>query len=63
MLDIIIDGKVYDYVSSVKIDDKSYLAYSDGWNTYISEFTYQGDSVILTEVDDKTFNIVKEILT
>lgn len=62
MLDITIDNKKYEYVNSVRIDDKSYIAYSDGTNTYISEFYYDEDIIKVTDIDEETFIIVKEVM-
>ena len=41
MLDIIINNKKFKYINSLKIDDKSFIAYSDEENIYISSFHYE----------------------
>ena len=63
MLDIIIGGKKYTYVNSAKINDNCYIAYSDEEHTYISGFHFEGDKIIIEEIDEKTFLEVKEILS
>lgn len=63
MLDIVIDNKTFTYVNSVKIDDKSYIAYTDGVNIYISEFHYDNEKIIISEIDNKTFLEVKEAIS
>lgn len=63
MLDIVIDNKTFTYVNSVKIDDKSYIAYTDGVNIYISEFHYDNGKIIISEIDNKTFLEVKEAIS
>lgn len=62
MLDITIDNKIYEYVNSVRIDDKSYIAYSDGINIYISEFYYEEDTIKVSDIDEETFILVKEAM-
>lgn len=62
MLDITINNKKYEYINSVRIDDKSYIAYSDGINTYISEFHYDEDIIKVSDIDEETFSIVKEVM-
>ncbi len=63
MLDIVIDNKTFTYVNSVKIDDKSYIAYTDGVNIYISEFHYDNGKIIISEIDNKTFLEIKEAIS
>ncbi len=62
MLDIVIDNKNYTYLTSVKIDDNCFIAYSDGITTFISGFHYEEDQLILEEIDDATFLEVKEVM-
>ena len=63
MLNIVIGDKKYTYVNSAKINDNSYIAYTDGENTYISAFHFEDDKIIIEEIDDDTFLEVKEVLS
>lgn len=63
MLNIVIGDKKYKYVNSAKIDDNCYIAYTDGEYTYISGFHFEGDTIIIEEIDDETFRQVKEVLS
>ena len=63
MLNIVIGDKKYTYVNSAKINDNSYIEYTDGVNTYISAFHFEGDTIIIEEIDDETFLEVKEVLS
>ncbi|MCH5167722.1 MAG: hypothetical protein J1F35_07560 [Erysipelotrichales bacterium] len=63
MLNIVIGDKRYTYLNSAKIDDNCYIAYSDGETTYISGFHFEGDTIIIEEIDDETFLEVKEVLS
>lgn len=62
MLDIVINNKTYTYVNSAKIDDNSYIAYTDGVELFISEFYYEDDRIVIKKIDEKTFLEVKEIM-
>lgn len=62
MLDITIDGIKYEYVKSFVIDGKNYVAYSDFKNTYVSEYTLDGNNVILSDVPPQIFNQIMEEL-
>ncbi len=62
MLDIIINNKKFKYINSLKIDDKSFIAYSDEENIYISSFHYENGIMIVEEIDQETLLEVKEIL-
>lgn len=62
MLDIVIDNKTYTYVNSAKIDDNSYIAYTDGYEIFISEFYYENNKIVIKKIDDETFLAVKEIM-
>lgn len=58
MFNIIIDGINYDYVGTVKINDTSYILYTDNENLDISEYTYKNGKLKLSNIDDKTYNLV-----
>lgn len=62
MSDIIINNKKFKYINSLKIDDKSFIAYSDEENIYISSFYYENGIMIVEEIDQETLLEVKEIL-
>ncbi len=62
MSDIIINNKKFKYINSLKIDDKSFIAYSDEENIYISSFYYENGIMIVEEIDQETLLEIKEIL-
>jgi len=61
--DIIIGNEKYEFVNSIHLDGKNYVAYEDKKNVYISEFIIKDDKVSFIEIDDKTFNKVKEAMS
>ena len=61
--EIVIDDTKYDYVDSIHLDDKDYVAYSDDDNTYISEYVIENEEVNFKEIDDETFEKVKEAMS
>ena len=63
MLDIVLGNKRYTYLNSAKINDNSYIEYTDGVNTYISAFHFEGNKIVIEEIDEKTFLEVKEVLS
>lgn len=63
MLDIVINDTTFTYVNSARIDDKSYIAYTDGISLFISEFHYENGVMVVSEIDNKTFLEVKEVLS
>jgi len=62
MLDILIDNKTYKYISSIKINDKCYIKYTDGLINYISGFHYENNCIILDKINEKEFIEVKELI-
>lgn len=62
MLSIVIDNQTFTYVNSARIDDKSYIAYTDGNTVFISAFHYEEDIMIIEDIDEKTLLEVKEVL-
>ncbi len=62
MLDVVINNVTYQYVNSVKIDDNCYIAYTDGQKTFISQFYYVDDKMIIKEIDEATFLEVSEVM-
>lgn len=63
LFDIIIDNKKYEFVNSIHLNGKNYVAYTDNKNIYISEFVIEEDKVNFIEIDDKTFEEVKEAMS
>ncbi len=63
LFDIIIDNKKYEFVNSIHLNGKNYVAYTDNNNIYISEFVIEEDKVNFIEIDDKTFEEVKEAMS
>ena len=61
--DIVIDEISYNYINSIHLNDKDYVAYSDDDNIYISEYVIENDEVNFKEIDDETFNEVKEAMS
>ena len=43
LFDIIIDNKKYEFVNSIHLNGKNYVAYTDNKNIYISEFVIEED--------------------
>jgi hypothetical protein len=63
LFDIIIGNKKYEFVNSINISGKNYVAYTDNKNIYISEFVIEENKVDFLEIDDNTFNAVKEAMS
>ena len=63
LFDIIINNKKYEFVNSIHLNGKNYVAYTDNKNIYISEFVIEEDKVNFIEIDDKTFEQVKEAMS
>jgi hypothetical protein len=63
LFDIIIGNKKYEFVNSIHLDGKNYVAYTDKKKIYISEFIIENDNVNFIEIDDNTFNKVKEAMS
>lgn len=61
-LDIIIDNEKYSYVDSITINNKNYVAYTDGEITSISEYILKDDNVEFIALNDEEFNMVKEAM-
>ena len=62
MLDITINNKTYQYINSIVLNDKNYIAYSDGVLTFISEYIINDSNINFSNIDDETFDLVKEAL-
>ncbi len=63
LFEIKIGNKKYEFVNSIHLNGKNYVAYSDNKNIYINEFVIEEDKVNFLEVDDNTFNTVKEAMS
>ena len=63
LFEIKIGNKTYEFVDSIHLDGKNYVAYQDKENIYINEFTIEDEKVNFIEIDDKTFDKVKEAMS
>lgn len=64
LFEIIIDNIKYDFIDSIKLNDKNYVAYKDSEdNVYISEYVVVNESINFLEVDEETINKVREAMT
>ena len=63
LFEIIIDNIKYDFIDSIKLNDKNYVAYKDSEdNIYISEYVVINESINFLEVDEETINKVREAM-
>lgn len=62
LFEIIIDNIKYDYIDSVKLDGKDYVAYKDAENIYISEYVIVDNKINFKEVDEETIKKVREAM-
>ena len=58
LLNIIIDNKSYDYIDSIRIGEKCYIAYGDGKNIYICGYDPSDNSTYV--ISDKEYNEAKK---
>lgn len=63
LFEIKIGNKTYEFVDSIHLDGKNYVAYQDKENIYINEFTIEDEKVNFIEIDDNTFDKVKEAMS
>ena len=63
LFDIKIGDKTYSFVNSIHLNGKNFIAYSDKDNIYINEFVIDGTKVKFIEIDDNTFDTVKEAMS
>jgi len=56
LLNIIIDNKTYDYIDSIRIGEKCYIAYGDGNNIYVCGFDSSDNSTYV--ISDKEYKEV-----
>ncbi|MBQ7239966.1 MAG: DUF1292 domain-containing protein [Bacilli bacterium] len=60
LFEIKIDDKSYDFIDTIKLNDKNYVAYKDSQNNiYISEFINKNNSISFLEIDEETINKVR----
>lgn len=62
MLNMTINGKNFELINSVKIGNKTYMSYTDGENTYISEYKYINNKIVIYEVNNEDITLIKEKL-
>ena len=60
LLNITIDNKKYDFIDSISIGDKCYIAYGDGKNIYVCGYDETDKSTYV--ISDKEFEEVKKRL-
>jgi hypothetical protein len=64
LFEIIIDNIKYDFIDSIKLNDKNYVAYKDSEdNVYISEYIINNGKINFLEVDETTINKVREAMS
>ena len=60
LFEIIIDNIKYDFIDSIKLDNKDYVAYKDSDNNiYISEYVIENDKINFKEIDEFTIEKVR----
>lgn len=60
--DIIIDNKVYEYIDSILLNDKYYVAFMDDDATYIKEYKIKNNNIELYDIDDDLAETVWEMI-
>ena len=63
LFDIKIGNKSYEFVNSIHYNGKNYVAYQDKDNIYINEFIIEEKGIKFVEIDEKTFEEVKKVLS
>ncbi len=61
-LNITIDGKRYDYVTSINYNSKSYVALANADVITISEYDIVDGKLILYQISDDVFKSVSEVM-
>lgn len=62
ILEVVIDGKKYEYVDSMMYEGKCYVALANDENITINEYAIEGDYINLFPLDDNLFQRVKEAM-
>lgn len=60
--DIKIDNKVYEFIDSIILDGKYYVAFMDDEYTYIKEYKFNKDNIELYDINDETSKKVWEMI-
>lgn len=60
--DIIIDDKVYEYIDSILLNDKYYVAFMDDNATYIKEYKIKNNNIELYDIDDDVAETIWEMI-
>ena len=60
--DIIIDDKVYEYIDSILLNDKYYVAFMDDDATYIKEYKIKNNNIELYDIADNLAETIWEML-
>lgn len=60
--DIIIDDKVYEYIDSILLNDKYYVAFMDDDATYIKEYKIKNNNIELYDIDDDLAETIWEMI-
>ncbi len=60
--DIIIDDKVYEYIDSILLNDKYYVAFMDDDATYIKEYKIKNNNIELYDIDDNLAETIWEMI-
>ncbi len=64
LFEIIIDNIKYEFIDSIKLNYKNYVAYKDSEdNVFISEYVLVNESINFLEVDESTINKVREAMS
>ena len=60
--DIIIDDKVYEYIDSILLNDKYYVAFMVDDATYIKEYKIKNNNIELYDIDDDLAETIWEMI-
>lgn len=60
--DIVIDGKTYEFIDSIVLDNKYYVAFMDDENTYIKEYKINNNIIELFDIGDELAKKVWEMI-
>ena len=60
--DIVIDDKIYEFIDSVQLDGKYYVAFMDDDNTYIKEYILNNTGIELFDISDDVAQKVWEMI-
>ena len=64
LFEIIIDNIKYDFIDSIELNNKKYVAYKDADdNVYISEYINNNGSIDFLEVNEETIEKVREAMS